>query len=51
MYTEAFCELKSLNNLIIGTDVLPFHQSDDQEFVERVKAIQQLMLKNQGKNF
>lgn len=51
MYTEPFSEVKTLNNLIIGTDSLPFHLSDDQEFVERVKAIQQLMLKNHGESF
>lgn len=50
MYTEPFSELKTLRNLIIGTESFPFHLSDDKEFVERVKAVQQLMLKNQGKN-
>lgn len=51
MYTEAFSEVNTLRNLIIGTEALPFHNSDDKEFVDRVKAIQQLMLKNEGKNF
>lgn len=51
MYTQPFNELTSLNNLVIGTEALSFHESDHKEFVERVKSIQHLMLKNHGNIF